>query len=87
VEVARSKGEQPTFQAFIDYLFSDDVVYNLAVVLDSIKTLPPFAYKAIAAYLQKADKERSGVLSTAHSYLTPFISEALNVYLNHPQSL
>ena len=51
-------------------LRSDDVVYNLAVVLDTLgKVIHPVAYMNIAAFLQKADKERSGVVSTANSSL------------------
>lgn len=49
---------------------SDDVVYNLAVVLDTIgKRIHPVSYMNIAAFLQKADKERSGVISTMNSSL------------------
>jgi type IV secretion system protein VirD4 len=45
-------------------LSSDDVVYNLAVVLDTIgKKLPPECYCLIAAFLQKADTERVTVLT------------------------
>ena len=51
-------------------LRSDDVVYNLAVVLDTIgRDIHPVAYMNIAAFLQKADKERSGVISTLNSSL------------------
>lgn len=49
---------------------SDDVAYNLAVALDTIgEYLHPVAYMNIAAFLQKADKERSGVISTLNSAL------------------
>ncbi|MCH9754181.1 MAG: type IV secretory system conjugative DNA transfer family protein, partial [Alphaproteobacteria bacterium] len=49
---------------------SDDVAYNLAVALDTIgEYLHPVAYMNIAAFLQKADKERSGVISTLNSSL------------------
>jgi type IV secretion system protein VirD4 len=49
---------------------SDDVVYNLAVVLDTLgDVIHPVAYMNIAAFLQKADKERSGVVSTLNSSL------------------
>jgi len=49
---------------------SDDVVYNLAVVLDTLgDVIHPVAYMNIAAFLQKADKERSGVISTMNSSL------------------
>jgi type IV secretion system protein VirD4 len=51
-------------------LRSDDVVYSLAVVLDTVgKDIHQVAYMNIAAFLQKADKERSGVISTANSKL------------------
>ncbi|MCB2081631.1 MAG: type IV secretory system conjugative DNA transfer family protein [Rickettsiales bacterium] len=51
-------------------LRSDDVVYNLAVVLDTLgRDIHPVAYMNIAAFLQKADKERSGVISTLNSSL------------------
>jgi len=51
-------------------LRSDDVAYNLAVVLDTMgEQLHPVGYMNLAAFLQKADKERSGVTSTASSSL------------------
>ena len=69
-------GSRLTFSSLMKTLHSDDVVYNLAVVLDTIgKHIPPSAYREIASFLQKADKERSGVLSTANSYLKAFHSE------------
>ncbi|SMF96822.1 type IV secretion system protein VirD4 [Methylomagnum ishizawai] len=80
---AKEKKESASFQKFMDYLYCDDVVYNLAVALDTITSLKnTFPYKAIAAFLQRADKERSGILSTAHSFLTPFISTELNKHLS-----
>lgn len=51
-------------------LRSDDVVYNLAVILDTMgKKIHPVAYMNIASYLQKPDKERGSVTSTANSSL------------------
>jgi type IV secretion system protein VirD4 len=59
-----------SFGEVVRTMRSDDVVYNLAVVLDTIgKVLHPVAYMNIAAFLQKADKERSGVISTLNSSL------------------
>lgn len=59
-----------SFGEVVRTLRSDDVVYNLAVVMDTIgKTLHPVAYMNIASFLQKADKERSGVISTLNSKL------------------
>lgn len=82
VAYARDKGEPISFQRFIDYLTSDDVVYNLAVVLDTMKNLDKLSYKGLASFIGRADKERSGVLSTALSYLTPFIAEEVNAHLD-----
>jgi type IV secretion system protein VirD4 len=51
-------------------LRSDDVVYNLAVILDTMgKKIHPVSYMNIASYLQKPDKERGSVTSTANSSL------------------
>jgi type IV secretion system protein VirD4 len=59
-----------SFGEVVRTLRSDDVVYNLAVVLDTMgRDIHPVAYMNIAAFLQKADKERSGVISTANSSL------------------
>ena len=59
-----------SFGQVVREMRSDDVVYNLAVVLDTIgKYIHPVAYMNIAAFLQKADKERSGVISTMNSGL------------------
>lgn len=59
-----------SFGEVVRVLRSDDVVYNLAVVMDTIgKYMHPVAYMNIAAFLQKADKERSGVVSTCNSHL------------------
>ncbi len=59
-----------SFGEVVRTLRSDDVVYNLAVVLDTIgKQIHPVSYMNIAAFLQKADKERSGVISTLNSSL------------------
>lgn len=49
---------------------SDDVVYNLAVVLDTIGgKIPKMAYCEIASFLQGADSERSRVLAAVTSQL------------------
>lgn len=59
-----------SFGEVVRTMRSDDVVYNLAVVLDTLgNVLHPVAYMNIAAFLQKADKERSGVISTMNSNL------------------
>lgn len=56
-------------------LHSDDVVYNLAVMLDTIgKRIAPMAYREIASYLQLADAPRSRVLSRLTARLKPFMT-------------
>lgn len=76
-----SKGvlnRKKSFSKFIDILYSDDVVFNLAVALDTAgSNIGDFAYKSIAAFLQKADKERSGVLSTAQAHLNPLVADVV----------
>jgi len=59
-----------SFGEVVRTMRSDDVVYNLSVVLDTLgQVMHPVAYMNIAAFLQKADKERSGVISTMNSSL------------------
>lgn len=59
-----------SFGEVVRVLRSDDVVYNLSVALDTLgKFLHPVGYMNLAAFLQKADKERSGVISTLNSSL------------------
>lgn len=59
-----------SFGEVVRTMRSDDVVYNLAVVLDTLGgVIHPVAYMNIAAFLQKVDKERSGVISTMNSSL------------------
>lgn len=59
-----------SFGEVVRTMRSDDVAYNLAVVMDTIgNIIHPVAYMNIAAFLQKADKERSGVVSTMNSKL------------------
>ena len=59
-----------SFGEVVRTMRSDDVVYNLAVVLDTLgDAIHPVSYMNIAAFLQKADKERSGVVSMMNSSL------------------
>ena len=59
-----------SFGEVVRVIRSDDVSYNLAVALDTVgKQMHPVAYMNLAAFLQKADKERSGVVSTLSSGL------------------
>ena len=63
-------GKVKSFGEVVRTMRTDDVVYNLAVVLDTMgKDIHPVAYMNIAAFLQKAEKERSGVISHMNSSL------------------
>lgn len=64
------EGKTASFGEIVRTLRSDDVTYNLAVVMDTLgKEMHPVAYMNIGSFLQKPDKERGSVLSTANSSL------------------
>jgi type IV secretion system protein VirD4 len=53
-----------------DLLMADDVVYGLAVLLDTKgKEIPLLAQQQIGAFLQTEDKCRSGIMATAQQHL------------------
>jgi type IV secretion system protein VirD4 len=56
---------------------TDDVVYSLAVVLDTIgKKIPPMSYYEISSWLQKSDAERSRILSAINVKIKALSTEA-----------
>lgn len=56
--------EKSKFSEIYDAFHKDDVVYNLAVVLDTVGgRIAPMSYSEIASWLQKPDAERSRILS------------------------
>ena len=62
--------KRASFGEVVRTLRSDDVAHNLAVALDTLgDMIHPVGYMNLAAFLQKADKERSGVVSTLNSKL------------------
>jgi type IV secretion system protein VirD4 len=64
------KERQNSFGEVVRILRSDDTSYLLATALDTLGSIMhPVGYMNIAAFLQKADKEKSGVISTANSRL------------------
>jgi type IV secretion system protein VirD4 len=69
--------EERTLQSVRDVLFDGDVIYNLAVILDTVgKLIPKASYHQIAAFLAMPDQNtRPSVLATANAYLTPFLSD------------
>jgi type IV secretion system protein VirD4 len=68
-----------SFGEVVRQMRSDDVVYNLAVVLDTMgNDIHPVSYMNLAAFLQKADKERSGVISTLNSSLELWVNPLID---------
>ncbi len=59
-----------SFGEVVRTLRGNDFAYSMAVVLDTMgDKIHPVGYMNLAAFLQKADKERSGVVSTLNSGL------------------
>lgn len=69
--------EERTLAAVRELLFADDLVYSLAVILDSHgKQIPKASYHQIASILAMPDQNtRPSVLATAHAYMSAFLSE------------
>ncbi|WPX98075.1 type IV secretory system conjugative DNA transfer family protein [Candidatus Fokinia crypta] len=75
-----AKGDRLSFGAVTRVLRSDDMAYTLAVGLDTLgEIIHPVGYMNIAAFLQKADKERSGVASTLSSALELWANPLIDV--------
>ncbi len=73
-------GKVKSFGQVVRELRSDDFAYNMAVVLDTIgEKISPVAYMNLAAFLQKADKERSGVVSTLNSGLELWANPIIDI--------
>jgi len=62
--------EKNRFSELYTTFHTEDVVYSLAVVLDTIgKKIPRLAYAGIATFLQRADAERSRIVMSLTSQL------------------
>ncbi len=74
--------EERNFMGLRKILMSDDVVYNLAVLLDTVgKTMPKMAKQQIGSFLQTTDVTRSGILSTAQQHLRILADPAVEAAL------
>lgn len=64
-------------------LNKDDVVYNLAVLLDTVgKNMRELAYQEFSSFLQLSERDtRPGVLATAQAYTKTFNSERVSKML------
>lgn len=78
------KVEERNLDAVRRLLMSDDVVYNLAVVLDTCgKNMNQMAHDEIAAFVSTTDVTRSGILSTAQAYIKSFLSPRMTGVLRN----
>lgn len=67
--------ESRNLKTLVELLNEDDVVYNLAVILDTQKgKMSEWAYRGISSFLQITDVTRSGMLFTAINYFRAFNS-------------
>ena len=65
-----------TLNRVLEYLYADDVIYNLAVLLDTKKVVCPQAHKEIAAFLGHSEREtRPSVLATVLSWVKALNTE------------
>lgn len=70
--------EKNKFSDIYDTFHSDDVVYNLAVVLDTIGgKISKMSYSEISSWLQKSDIERSQILSALTIKIKAFSDQAV----------
>lgn len=80
--LASGPEEDRHFMAMRRLLMSDDVVYNLAVLLDTVgKSMPAMAKQQIGSFLQTTDVTRSGILSTAQQHLRILADPAVEASL------
>jgi type IV secretion system protein VirD4 len=71
------EGEDRTLKKVRNYMKSDDVTYNLAVLLDTVGSkLHRFAYEEISSVLQITEVTRSGIIATASAYFSVIASDA-----------
>ncbi len=73
---ATKQADERTMDAVFQLVMANDVIYGLAVLLDTVgKSLPNMAYREIASFLQLSERDtRPGVLATAQSYLKSMLS-------------
>jgi type IV secretion system protein VirD4 len=76
--VMQPEPEKRHLGTVIDMLSSDDMNYNMAVMLDTRgKSMNKLAYQTISQVLQMPDVTRGGVTATAQAYLKPLMSTSM----------
>lgn len=74
--LACENDDRKNLNAIRELAINDDVVYNLAVKLDTIgKKMPQMAYEEFSAFMMMPERDtRPSVLATLNGYLKPFMS-------------
>ncbi len=76
--------EKFTFDELYPTMHSDDVVYSLAVVLDTVGAkIPKMSYAEIAAFLGQDDRSRNRVLARIRSQIAPLGNPEVRTALRH----
>lgn len=82
IDLAKREDRNPVFSKVIDYIFGDDPIYNMAVMLDTQRPSKFVASSIGGGFLSISDITRSGILATAQSYMSMFLSQELLAWLN-----
>jgi type IV secretion system protein VirD4 len=73
--------EKRTIQQVVDWIYSDDVAYTHAVLLDTVVPKGSFEAASMASWLQLPDSNNSGtracVIATVHAAISTFRSQAI----------
>ena len=71
--VGTPKENDRSFARVWEMLHGSDATYDLAVTLDTVKDIPPYAYAQIAGHLQvSADVTRSGIMAVVRQHMRLF---------------
>ena len=88
--LSREEPEKHSFGALVDMVYSEDAVYEHAVVIDTYLKKGSFAYSGITAWLNLPDANcntRYCVLGTVHTMLHSFRSKVIREAMGSPSSL
>jgi len=76
--IATCKGpEERHFGELKRLMWGGSTIYNLAVVLDTAKNMPSYAYEEIAGFVDTTDVTRSGILAVARAHARILGSDAV----------
>jgi type IV secretion system protein VirD4 len=76
--------EQRNLESVRKLLMGGDVIYDLAVLLDTHgKNMNQMAHDELAAFLATTDVTRSGIMATALAYIKPFLSPRMAAVLSN----